>query len=91
MPQGKVNDIGRPDLVRAVDHQAAQEARVDLVFGVRPVGIRFRPDGPLPQLAHRVANPLSTHHDSCALEQVELFLRFGLGPAYTLLHEICEK
>lgn len=54
-----VGDGGRPDLIRPVDGEIAQEEGVDLVPRVFLAGIRFPVERPDAHLGHQAGNPFS--------------------------------
>ena len=52
-------DIGAPDLVGAVDGQAAQKVRIDLVLRMRFRGVRSLVDNRQPHQLHKAADSLT--------------------------------
>jgi hypothetical protein len=61
LSQGNVSDIGGPDLINAVDGQAAEQVRVLGMLGGRLAGVGARVDRHQPHEPHQPLHPLAVH------------------------------
>ena len=63
-PDRNVGDVGRPDVVRPLDRQVAQQIGIDLVLRVRSARPRLRPERCDPHPAHQPLHALAVRVDA---------------------------
>ena len=70
-PHRDVGDVGAPDMVRPLDHQASEQIGVDPVLGMRIAGARRPIDRLKPHQAHQTTGPATTEAHALAAQMTD--------------------